>query len=166
MNQGGRTSEAAPYPMMRLGPVTLPAPPVAPRQIEAAHGHLWQWVGDGEPLLSLTVAVRETQMGDSTGVLYRLNTEIDLVRGLLDDPDGASVERNDLVFVQGSTAAPAGAAVDGMRDGMPVRIGIVVASDGVSMHVIQVSVAEGKEGRALAAHILDQIEITPWRDPG
>lgn len=149
---------------LHLGPVTLPAPDQPPRQLDGSHGHLWQWVGDGEPLLSLSVAVRETRLGrTAAGLAHHLTWETEQVRQRLDEGRTSQVEPLP-VEVPGAADARA-ATVDGTRDGMDVRTGVVVCTHADLMHVIQVAARDGAAGRALAQEVALGIRVHPWTLP-
>lgn len=168
MNETQASPEPDPtddYLEMRLGPVNVLAPPVLPRQIDATHGHLWQWLGDAEPLMNLSVAVRTTQMGTSTGVAHRLNVETAQARELLGGREHSSEPENAFVAVEGCSAMPAAATLHGMRDGLPVLVGIVVTTDGALMHVTQVAAVDTAPGRELVDTVMNSIQVNEWELP-
>lgn len=147
-----------------LGPIVLPAPHLSPRQVDGHHGHLWQWVGAGDPVLSLTVAVRESRMADPLGVVGRLGHEVARTRGLYDDPERAAVRRDVPVLVDGGLASAA-AYVDGARHGRAVRTVIVTTTDGRWLHLVQLGVRDTDAGGTLVDRLLDGISVKPWSPP-
>lgn len=160
-------TDARPWPEAveaRLGPLTLPAPDLEPRQFEAAHGHLWQWVGAGEPLLSLSAGVRRTQIGDARGVDGHLDWEVDQAVALL-DPETATPAELEVRVVPGARAA-ASAVLGGRRDGMHVRTGLLVTTDGSYMHVVRVVADAGHvQGPGIVQRVLDDVRVHRWEPP-
>jgi len=148
---------------LRLGPVTLTAPAMAPRQFDTGVGHLWQWVGNGEPLLSLAVSVRGTRLGTTTGVRHRATWVRDRVASRMDDRT-ASAEDLPFAYVDGSSGT-AGALVFGSRDGLAVRTGVLVSTDGTWMHVVEVTAADTEAGGDLVAAVMDNVRVHPWSPP-
>lgn len=147
-----------------LGPVTLDAPEFPPRQLNGEHGHLWQWVGDGGELISLSVAVRESRLVTERGVRGHLSWEMREVENDL-DADQESRASYHPVDVSGADAAAA-ATVDGMREGHAVRSHLVVTSDGDRyQYVIHALVPDNHRGREMAAALTTAISIYPWTMP-
>ena len=144
-----------------LGPVSLLAPRELTRDVQATHGHLWQWTGDGEELYTLSVAVRETRLGTPTGVRHHLTWEIDQL-------PGRDTPRQD-----GGALVPLAAAVDGslgtaaadltdQDHGVPVRHRVVVTTDGDHMHVVRVVVPDTDAGRELAERVSSSLRVQSW----
>jgi hypothetical protein len=143
-----------------IGPVSLPSPTVAPRHVVADHGHLWQWIGDGEELVSLSVAVRTTRLGTPTGVKHHLAWEVDEVSSAMDAVDAAS-DRDVMVMVDGATGSAA-ADVDGPMRGADVRNRIIVTTDGHHMHVVRALVRDTRGGRELAEAVTAGLRVRSW----
>jgi hypothetical protein len=146
-----------------LGPVSLVAPGGSPRHVEAEHGHLWQWVGDGEELISLSVAVRSTRLGTPTGVRHHLAWEVRQVQSAL-DPGSSAGHSDVLVDVTGAVGSVA-ADVSGRERGVEVHNRIIVTTDGQHMHVIRALVTSTSEGRQLCDEVTDALEIHEWSMP-
>lgn len=147
-----------------LGPVRLDAPAPAPRHVVAEHGHLWQWVGDGEELISLSVAVRTTRLGTPVGVRHHLAWEVEQARITLDPVDEEPAAAEVLVMVDGATGASA-ADVDGTVHGLPVHNRLVVTTDGELMHVIRIAVPDHDRGREVSETVTAGLRVLPWRMP-
>jgi hypothetical protein len=143
-----------------LGPVSLVALGETPRHVRATHGHLWQWIGDGEELISLTVAVRETKLGSPTGVRHHLDWEARQVLAGM-DPDVSSSSSSVLVDVPGATGAAA-ADVPGRVRGVDVRNRIIVTTDGQYMHVIRALVPDTDAGRDVAESVTTALQVHEW----
>lgn len=143
-----------------LGPVSLVAPDDAPRHVRAAHGHLWQWVGDGEELISLSVAVRDSRLGTPTGVRHHLTWEVRQASADL-DPDPAATVTRVLVDVDGAVGAAA-ADVRGRVRGLDVHDRIIVLSDGAHMHMVRTLVAATPEGRELSEQVTSALQVHEW----
>ena len=147
-----------------LGPVTLDAPEFPPRQFTGTNGHLWQWVADGEELISLSVAVRESRLVTESGVKGHLAWE---VREAADgfDADHESDISHPPADVSGGDASAA-ATVDGLRQGHPVRSHLVVTTDGARyQYVIHALVPDNAHGREMAAAVTTAIHVHPWTLP-
>ncbi len=148
----------------RLGPVTLDAPEFPPRQFDGAHGHLWQWVGDGGELISLSVAVRKSRLLTEDGVRGHLLWEVREVQHDL-DPSPESQVAYLPADVSGADASAA-ATVDGARDGHPVRSHLVVTTDGARhQFVIHALVPDNHLGREMSGAVTTGIQIYPWTMP-
>ena len=147
-----------------LGPVSLPAPVDPPRHVRAAHGHLWQWVGDGLDLYSLSVAVRTTRLGNQAGVRDHLAWEVDQISESLDGGAGQADRSDVLVLVDGATGSAA-ADVSGRRLGSAVRNRLIVTTDGRHMHVVRVLVPDHDTGRELAEAVTAALRVEPWTMP-
>lgn len=152
------------YPVLHLGPVSLRAPGIKPRQVEGRSGHLWQWTGDGSPLLTLLVAVRETRLRTATAAERTLGSEIERVRDGYDPDTAVQVRHVRDVQVEGAVASAA-ATVAGVLDGMAVRNGLVVTTDGPHVHLVRLAVADTDEGKALLGHVLDDLHVHDWVRP-
>jgi hypothetical protein len=148
----------------RLGPVTLPAPSVAPRQLAGDHGHLWQWLGDGHELVSLSVAVRTTRFRTPSGARRRLAWEAQRVRDDLDPEADSTLVDPVAVEVDGAVGA-AVAEVDGSQRSLAVHHRLVMTTDGTHLHLVQVVTRDTSEGRELADVVTAGLEVTPWSLP-
>lgn len=147
-----------------LGPVTLDAPEFPPRQFNGKHGHLWQWVGDGGELISLSVAVRESRLVTEAGVRGHLRWEIREAQGAL-DPDTDSQVHPVPVDVSGADASAA-ATLDGLREDHAVRSHLIVTTDGArNQFVIHALVPDHGNGRELCAAVTRGIQVHPWTLP-
>jgi hypothetical protein len=148
---------------MMLGPVSLPAPSGAlPRQIDAPLGHLWQWQGDGAPLLSLMVGTRATRLGTTVGPSRAMGPALDELSGRVDEI--LDVRRPVEVVVEGALGSSA-AVVTAVLAGREVRIALVVSTDGTWMHRVEVAVLDTDAGRAAQEQVLGEIRIHPWERP-
>lgn len=156
--------EAVELAQVQLGPVSLPAPAgSAPRQIDAPLGHLWHWQGDGDPLLSLLVGVRTTQLGTPTGPERALGPALDELKGRVDEI--LEIRRPVEVAVDGALGSSA-ALVTAMLGGREARMALVVSTDGTWMHRVEVAVLDTDDGRALQERVLGAIRVHPWERPG
>jgi hypothetical protein len=144
-----------------LGPVSLVAPQDAPRHVRAAHGHMWQWVGDGEELISLSIAARESRLGTPTGVRHHLSWEVRQVRSDLDPQHDAPSVTRVLVDVDGAVGASA-ADVLGRVRGVEVHDRIIVMTDGAHMHVVRALVPDTPEGRELSESVTSSLQLHEW----
>ncbi len=151
-------------PLLDLGPLSVRAPAREPRQFEGRFGHLWQWVGDGEPLLTLVVAVRETRLSTGAAAERTLTTETGRVRDSFDADTEVHVRRVRDMQVDGARGAAA-ATVTGVLDGLAVRNGLIVTTDGTHVHVVRLAVADTDEGKALLGHVLDDVHVHDWVRP-
>lgn len=147
-----------------LGPMTLDAPEFPPRQATGEHGHLWQWVGDGGELVSLSVAVRQSRLVSERGVRDHLNWE---VRELAETLDADHESRVSFLAADVSGApASAAATVDGMREGHALRSHLVVTTDGARhQYVIHALVPDNRHGREMSTALTTAIMIYPWTMP-
>lgn len=147
-----------------LGPVTLDAPEFPPRQFTGSHGHLWQWVGDGAELISLSVAVRESRLVTDNGVKGHLAWEVREVADVFDGDHESAISYLP-ADVSGGDASAA-ATVDGLREGHPVRSHLVVTTDGTHyQYVIHALVPDSADGRDVAAAVTTGIHVHPWTPP-
>lgn len=144
-----------------LGPLSLVAPTGAPRHLRGAHGDMWQWVGDGEELISLSVAVRESQLGTPTGVRHHLSWEVRQARAGLDPEPVASSVARVLIDVEGAVGAAA-ADVLGRVRGFDVHDRIIVMTDGAHMHVVRALVPDTPEGRELTERVTASLQVREW----
>lgn len=144
---------------VELPGISLRAPDDHPRVFAGAHGTLWQWLGDGiAPLISLTVATRETQIGTETGTRHHLNWEIDRLSGGFDAQAGGQYVQDAPVDVRGAWGA-SGSTVDGVRKGIRTHNRVVVASDGIFMHVVHVMVPDTDPGRKMADSLTEEMSL-------
>jgi hypothetical protein len=147
-----------------IGPLSLLAPEYAPRHVVAGHGHLWQWVGDGEELISLSVAVRETRLGTATGVKHHLAWEVKELRKTMDERVEAPRETDVMVMVEGASGSAA-ADVDGPMHGYEVHNRVIVTTDGEHLHVTRVVVRDNDAGRELSEMVTSTLRVRPWSMP-
>lgn len=146
-----------------LGPVSLPAPSGAlPRRIDAPLGHLWQWQGDGAPLLSLMVGVRATRLGTPVGPSRTLGPALEEISGRVDEI--LDVRRPVEVAVEGAVGSSA-AIVTAVIGGREARIALAVSTDGTWMHRVEIAVLDTDAGRAAQEQVLGAIRIHPWERP-
>lgn len=146
-----------------LGPVSLPVPAGAsPRQIDAPRGHLWHWQGDGEPLLSLLVGVRTTQLGTPHGPSRALGPALDELFGRVDEV--LEVRRPVEIAVEGAVGSSA-AIVTAVLGGREARIALAVSTDGTWMHRVEIAVLDTDEGRELQEQVLGSIRVHAWERP-
>ncbi len=157
-----------------LGPVVLDAPASPPRHVRATHGHLWQWVGDGAELYTLSVAARPTGLGTRAGVRDHLRWELDALRPERGDPSPEAAPATEaarsseaaevMVMVEGAVGA-AGADVLARMGGQDVLHRVVVATDGEVMQVVRVLVPDRPEGRELCERVTSSLGVRPWTVP-
>lgn len=144
-----------------LGPVSLLAPAQPPRHVRATHGRLWQWIGEGTELISLSVAVRETRLGTPTGVRHHLTWEVDQVRSGMDaEPDEPRVA-DVLIQVEGAVGGAA-ADVAGRTNGMEVHDRLIVTTEGRHMHVVRILVPDNDAGRELSETVTSSLRVGAW----
>jgi len=137
---------------------------VPTRQLNGKHGHMWQWVGDGGELISLSVAVRESKLVTERGVRGHLTWE---VRKVAEDLDPGQESRVSYVPADVSGAdASAAATVDGLREGHAVRSHLVVTTDGARyQYVIHALVPDNSRGRQMSDALTTAVLIYPWTMP-
>lgn len=145
--------------------MTLPVPAVEPSHFTGRHGEMWQWLGNGRELISLSVAVRETRLGTLRGVADHLNWEVERIREQFDAGTDARVHDGVPLHVEGAVGSAA-ADVDGTQRTVEVRNRLVVTTDGAHMHVVQVMVRDHAAGRELASEISSRLVVEPWIMPG
>lgn len=147
-----------------LGPALLDAPSDDPAHVVATYGHLWQWIGAGEDYLSLSVAVRETQLGSQDGVAGHLRWELDHLRP---GPRAGEQHPEESALALGIPGAVGTAAADqvGTVRGRAVRQRVVVTTDGHLMHVVRVLVMDDESGRELCERVTGSLELRPWSIP-
>lgn len=139
----------------QAGQIRFPAPPDPPEVATGVAGRLWRWTGDGNPLVTVQVATRETNVPDADGVRGHLAREIKQAKGHLDEVEVGDLE----VSVTGADAAQA-AYVDGTSGVAPVRHGLLVCTDGAEfMHVIHAVVLRITEGTDLVEEIFSAVSI-------
>ncbi len=147
-----------------LGPVTLDAPEFPPRQFTGTNGHLWQWVGDGGELISLSVAVRESRLVTEAGIKGHLDWEVREVADVFDADHESSISHLP-TDVSGADASAA-ATIDGLREGHPVRSHLVVTTDGARyQYVIHALVPDSPHGREMASAVTTNIHVHSWTPP-
>lgn len=147
----------------RLGPMNLLAPSQSPRHVRGTHGDLWQWIGSGRELISLTVAVRETQIGNARGVRDHALWEAERLSRSMDHGSEDAVATSAPPRVPGSVGVAA-AVVNGVYSGISTHNRIVVTSDGQYMHVVHAMTTNTPQGRRRAAALVDDLAVTEWKD--
>lgn len=158
------SSDSMDLTRVMLGPVSLPAPPdKAPRQVDAPRGHLWHWQGGGDPLLSLLVGIRETNLGTPSGPERALGPAIDELSRRVDEV--VEVRRPVEIAVDGALGSSA-AIVSVVLGGRDARIALVVSTDGTWMHRVEIAVLDTDAGRAAQEQVLGAIRVHPWERPG
>lgn len=134
-----------------LDALTLDAPDAPRRRFDAEHGHMWQWVPQRGPLISMTVAVRtQTRLADPEGVRGHLLWELRRHREAMDIPADAVLDRALPVHVAGAMGIAAAGAVEGIRSGVRMHNRVVVTTDGADMYVVHVAAVGTDEGRRIA----------------
>lgn len=149
----------------RVGPVQLQAPRVEVRHTRGTHGDMWQWIGDGDGVISLIVAVRRTQLGSSSGAKHHLQAEMDRLERGLDIEHGSEHHTIDARPVPGAAAEAAG-VVSGVRHGVKTRDTILVTTDHIYMHLIHIMTPNTTRGIASADEIQSSVEVFPWEGRG
>lgn len=143
-----------------LDALTVYAPDVPRKRFNAEHGHMWQWVPRGGPLVSLTVAVRkQTRLTSAAGVRGHLLWELKRHRDAMDLPSDAVMERDIPVHVAGARGIASAGFVDGVRSGIRLHNRVVVTTDGADLYVVHAAVGDTDAGRRLAEELTGGIAI-------
>lgn len=143
-----------------LGSVVIDAPCEMPTYTRGTYGEMWQWIGNGDVLLSLIVATRPDDAAASAeGTRHRLLAEVDRIRGSLDPDPDAGWPRAEAAYVPGASASFL-AHVDGLRDGVTVNNTVLVAADSHGTHLLHVAVTNTESGRRLASATASSLRLT------
>lgn len=145
-----------------LGPLTLLTPRNEPQTLETGEGSLWQWTGDGGPLLGLVAAVGH-KLVDLTGPMLEgvLNQHLEILRTeQADDPERVEIERLDLE-VPGA-AVTAAASLRASRVGHDTTSTVVMMSDGHHLHVtLELLTLTDRHGADYVEGILPSLKLDP-----
>lgn len=137
---------------VEIGAVSVPAPLSPARTFDGLHGRLWQWVGDGQELISLAVSVREeSRLASAWVVEGHLNWKLEEL--------GATAPEPKVGTVPGAVASASG-RVSALRDGVPTHNGVVVATGGKNLYVVHVMAVDSDAGWALVSRVLDAIRMS------
>lgn len=152
---------ASPMPTMRtdLGQLRMLAPTSRPRYTRGTHGEMWQWLGDGESLISLILAGRSGGEDSAEGTRHRLLAEVDRISQPLVRSPGS-----DLVLAEGAHVPGASAAylarVDGLREGVAVHNAVLMAAIQGTSYLLHVVATDTTAGRELASTLSSGLQIT------
>lgn len=160
MTTGHANDEVASVPIraVGLGGVALAAPLGSPTYTRGTYGEMWQWIGNGNSLISLVVAARPGAQESAGGVRYRLLAETDRISVPLRRPADGERPRPELVDVPGAVAAFK-MPVDGIREGVRLHNGVLVASDGAVTYLVHAAVTDTETGRRLASSLLSSLQF-------
>lgn len=136
-----------------LGGIALEAPLGPSTHTVGTYGEMWQWIGDGDRLISLIVAIRLGEQESVGGLRNRLLAEADRVRAHLRHTAGGERLRPEVVHVRGAFAA-FNLSVDGIREGVKLHNALLVATDRVDTYLVHVAVPDTGPGRRLASSLL------------
>lgn len=144
--------------LVDLGRMALEAPAWLPTHTVGTHGEMWQWIGDGNNLVSLIVAVRPGEQESVGGLRNRLFAEVDRVRARLRPTAGGKLIRPEMVDVGGAFAAFS-MSVSGTREGMELHNDLLIATDRVDMYLVHAAVPGTESGRRLASSLLSSVRL-------
>lgn len=145
----GSSSVALPLEKRQIAALTVPAPLSPARTFDGLHGRLWQWVGDGQQLITLTVSVRdEARLASAWVVEGHLRWKLEDLSATAPEPQ--------VGVVPGAVASASG-RVSVSRNGVPTHNGVVVATEGANLYVVHVVAVDSDAGWALVPRILDGI---------
>lgn len=137
----------------KLGALAVPAPLSPARTFDGLHGTLWQWVGDGQELISLAVSVREeSRLASAWVVEGHLNWKLEEL--------GATTPLETKVGAVPGALASASGRVSALREGVPTHSGVVVATEGANLYVVHVMVVDSDAGWELVSRVVDGIRIS------
>lgn len=138
-----------------VGPLAIDLPDLPARSIEQDAGELWQWLGDGSALLSVTVAVRPTRIPNQLGAAGMLREYLWEITPTLLDFATRSLE----VAVPGARHV-AVAVATGSRGGVPERHVVAVANDGQdTAALVRVAVRDDDAAQGLAEAIVGSVVL-------
>lgn len=145
-----------------LGSLTILAPVSEPQELVTDTGRLWQWTGDGGPLLGLVVAIGEQQTIDLAQPMLEgvLNQHLEILRTeQADHPDDVEIARLDLE-VPGA-ACTAAASVKASRVGHDTTSTVVMMSDGHHLHItVELLTLASRYGQEYVEGILPSLLVT------
>lgn len=141
-----------------LGGIALEAPLGPSTHTVGTYGEMWQWIGDGNRLISLIVAVRPGEQESVGGLRNRLLAETDRVRAHLRHTARGERLRPEVVDVRGAFAA-FNVSVDGIREGVKLHNALLVATDRVDTYLVHVAVPDTGTGRRLASSLLSSLRL-------
>ncbi|GGU21677.1 hypothetical protein GCM10007979_20390 [Nocardioides albus] len=119
---------------------------------------MWQWIGDGNSLVSLIVAVRPGEQESVGGLRNRLLAEVDRVRARLRPTAAGELIRPEMVGVRGAFAAFS-MSVGGTREGLELHNDLLIATDRVDMYLVHAAVPGTATGRRLASSLLSSVRL-------
>lgn len=142
------------------GPLTLDAPAPEGELTIGEFGHLWQWTGPDETLISLLVTVRRnSHLTTPMSIRNRLTWELDQIVEQQEE-SGARVEPADNVAPVGDFGRLASiGSVDGRRLGVSTHERVLVTTDGTDLFSVHVIAADTAAGRAVADRIVTSVEL-------
>lgn len=160
MTTGHANDDVASVPMrlVDLGGVTLAAPLGPPSYTRGTYGEMWQWIGSGDSLISLVVAVRPSAQESVDGIQHRLLAEADRIGAPLRHAADGERPRPELVDVPGAVASFK-VAVDGIREGVQLHNAVLVATDSVVTYLVHVAVTDSATGHRLASSVLSSLQL-------
>ena len=149
---------SVPMESVDLGGVSLTAPLGSITYTKGTYGEMWQWIGKGNSLISLVVAVRPGAQESVDGVRHRLLAESDRVSAPTQSPSDRERLRPESVDVPGAIAAFK-VQVDGTREGLQLHNAVLVASDSVATCLVHAAVTDTEDGRRLASSLLSSLQL-------
>lgn len=135
-----------------LGPVRLLAPDRPPRYTRGTLGEMWQWIGDGENLISLILAARSDSAESAVGVRHRLLAEVQRIGGSLTRSPDAGLASTERAYIPGSSASFI-AHVDGVREGILLHNAVVMAAARETSYLLHLAATATPAGRELASRM-------------
>lgn len=141
-----------------LGDVALVAPLGPPTYTRGTYGEMWQWIGNGNSLISLVVAVRPDAWDSVAGVRHRLLAETHRIGAPLRHPADGERPRPEWVDVPGAVAAFK-MPVDGIREGVQLHNAVLAASGSAATYLVHVAVTDTETGRRLASSLLSSLQL-------
>jgi hypothetical protein len=142
-----------------LGSVRLLAPDQAPRHTRGTYGEMWQWIGDGESLISLIVAARPSGDDSAQGLRHRLLAEAHRIREPLVRLSDAGLARAESAYVPGASVSFV-AHVDGLREGIPLHNVVMMATTLETNYLLHVAATDTPAGREIASRMSASLRLT------
>lgn len=142
-----------------LGSVRLLAPEQVPRRTRGTYGEMWQWIGDGESLISLILGKRPGRVDSADGLRHRLLAEADRISESLVRSPKAGQLRAESAYIRGAIASFV-ACVDGVREGIPLHNVVTMAMAQETSYLLHIAATDTPAGRELASRTSASLRLT------
>lgn len=142
-----------------VGPVRLLAPDQAPRHTRGTYGEMWQWIGDGESLISLILAARPSGGDTAHGLRHRLLAEVHRISESLLRSSETGLVHAESAYAPGASASFV-ARVDGVREGVPLHNVVMMATAQWTNYLLHVAATDTPAGRELASRVSASLRLT------